>query len=103
VQPKAAAAISVALSDIGLRSPPGNGHRVFADRCVSRRRARAATPYRVECHVARLLENDRFIAVMAESLLNFFYANRLAIKRLPVDLHEDFLVLAVRHPWRQSL
>ena len=36
--------------------------------------------------VARLLENDRFLAVMADSLLNFFYANRLPIKKLPVEL-----------------
>ena len=35
--------------------------------------------------VARLLENDRFIAVISDSLLNFFYANRLSIKRLSVE------------------
>jgi len=36
--------------------------------------------------VARLLENERFIAVISDSLLNFFYANRLSIKRLPIKL-----------------
>ena len=36
--------------------------------------------------VARFLENDRFVAVIADSLLNFFYANRLPIKKLPVEL-----------------
>src|SRR5262245_8168264 len=36
--------------------------------------------------VARLLENDRFIAVISDTLLNFFYANRLSIKRLPIKL-----------------
>ncbi|MFO1159444.1 MAG: LysR family transcriptional regulator [Reyranellaceae bacterium] len=36
--------------------------------------------------VARLLENDRFVAVIADSLLNYFYAGRLPIRRLPVAL-----------------
>lgn len=36
--------------------------------------------------VARILEQDRFVAVIADSLLNFFYANRLAIRRVPVTL-----------------
>jgi DNA-binding transcriptional LysR family regulator len=36
--------------------------------------------------VARLLERDRFVAVIADSLLNFFYAKRLPIKKLPVEL-----------------
>jgi DNA-binding transcriptional LysR family regulator len=36
--------------------------------------------------VARFLEHDRFVAVIADSLLNFFYAKRLPIKKLPVDL-----------------
>jgi len=37
--------------------------------------------------VAGLLEkNSRFVAVIADSLLNFFYANRFAIKRLPIKL-----------------
>ena len=36
--------------------------------------------------VARFLENDRFVAVIADSLLNFFYAKRLPIKKLPVEL-----------------
>lgn len=36
--------------------------------------------------VARFLEQDRFIAVIADSLLNFFYAKRLPIRKLPVDL-----------------
>jgi DNA-binding transcriptional LysR family regulator len=45
--------------------------------------------------VARLLENDRFIAVMTDSLLNFFYANRLSIKRLPVELQSPSFSVAV--------
>lgn len=36
--------------------------------------------------VARFLEQDRFVAVIADSLLNFFYAKRLPIRRLPVEL-----------------
>jgi DNA-binding transcriptional LysR family regulator len=43
--------------------------------------------------VARFLENDRFVAVIADSLLNFFYARRLPIKKLPVEL--DALPFAV--------
>jgi DNA-binding transcriptional LysR family regulator len=45
--------------------------------------------------VARLLENDRFVAVIADSLLNFFYANRLSIKRLPVELQSPSFSVAV--------
>ena len=45
--------------------------------------------------VARLLENDRFIAVISDSLLKFFYANRLSIKRLPVDLQSPSFGVAV--------
>ena len=46
--------------------------------------------------VARLLENDRFISVISDSLLNFFYANRLSIKRLPVELQSpSFSVVVV--------
>jgi DNA-binding transcriptional LysR family regulator len=45
--------------------------------------------------VARLLENDRFVAVMADSLLNFFYANGLAIRRLPVELQSPSFSIAV--------
>lgn len=45
--------------------------------------------------VARLLENDRFVAVMPDSLLNYFYANRLAIKRLPIDLRSPPFSIAV--------
>jgi DNA-binding transcriptional LysR family regulator len=45
--------------------------------------------------VARLLENGRFVAVMADSLLNFFYANRLPIKRLPVELESPSFGVAV--------
>ena len=37
--------------------------------------------------VARLLENGRFVAVIADSFLNHFYAGRLAIRRLPVALN----------------
>lgn len=36
--------------------------------------------------VARFLENGRFVAVVADSLLNFFYAKRLPIRKLPVEL-----------------
>jgi DNA-binding transcriptional LysR family regulator len=36
--------------------------------------------------VARFLENDRFVAVIADSLLNFFYSKRLPIKKLPIEL-----------------
>jgi DNA-binding transcriptional LysR family regulator len=36
--------------------------------------------------VARLLENGQFVAVMSDSLLNYFYAKRLPIKPLPVEL-----------------
>jgi DNA-binding transcriptional LysR family regulator len=45
--------------------------------------------------VARLLENDRFIAVISDSLLNFFYANRLSIKRLPVELQNTSFSVAI--------
>jgi hypothetical protein len=46
--------------------------------------------------VARLLENDRFILVISDSLLNFFYANRLSIKQLPVELQSpSFSVVVV--------
>ena len=45
--------------------------------------------------IARLLENDRFIAVMTDSLLNFFYANRLSIKRLPVELQSPSFSIAI--------
>ncbi|WP_395715247.1 substrate-binding domain-containing protein [Reyranella sp.] len=47
--------------------------------------------------VARLLENDRFVAVIADSLLNYFYARRLAIRRLPVALNSpSFDIVVVR-------
>jgi DNA-binding transcriptional LysR family regulator len=36
--------------------------------------------------VARMLEDGRRLAVMSDSLLNFFYARRLPIRRLPVEL-----------------
>jgi DNA-binding transcriptional LysR family regulator len=36
--------------------------------------------------VARFLEDDRFVAVIADSLLNFFYARRLPLKKLPIEL-----------------
>jgi DNA-binding transcriptional LysR family regulator len=45
--------------------------------------------------VARLLENGRFIAMISDSLLNFFYASRLSIKRLPVDLQCPSFSIAV--------
>jgi DNA-binding transcriptional LysR family regulator len=45
--------------------------------------------------VARLLKNDRFIAVMADSLLNFFYANSLPIRKLPVDLKSASFSIAI--------
>jgi len=46
--------------------------------------------------VARLLQNDRFVSVISDSLLNFFYANRLSIKRLPVELQSpSFSVVVV--------
>lgn len=46
--------------------------------------------------VARLLEkNSRFVAVIADSLLNFFYANRLAIKRLPIALQSPSFSVAI--------
>src|SRR5262245_18661113 len=46
--------------------------------------------------VARLLESDRFVALISDSLLNFFYANRLSIKRLPVELQSpSFSVVVV--------
>jgi DNA-binding transcriptional LysR family regulator len=45
--------------------------------------------------VARLLENDRFVAVISDSLLNFFYAQRLSIKRLPVKLESPPFGIAV--------
>jgi DNA-binding transcriptional LysR family regulator len=37
--------------------------------------------------VARFLENGRFVAVVADSLLNFFYVKRLPIRKLPVELN----------------
>jgi DNA-binding transcriptional LysR family regulator len=47
--------------------------------------------------VARLLENDRFISVISDSLLNFFYADRLSIKPLPIKLQcPTFGVAVVR-------
>src|SRR5215510_678425 len=46
--------------------------------------------------VARLLQNDRFVSVISDSLLNFFYANHLFIKRLPVELQSpSFSVVVV--------
>jgi len=45
--------------------------------------------------IARLLENKRFVAVISDSLVNFFYANRLSIKRLPVDLQGTSFGVAV--------
>ena len=45
--------------------------------------------------VARLLENDRFIAMISDSLLNFFYPNCLSIKRLPVSLRCPSFSVAV--------
>jgi DNA-binding transcriptional LysR family regulator len=45
--------------------------------------------------IARLLENERFVAVMTDSLLNFFYANRLSIKRLPVELQSPSFGIAI--------
>ena len=45
--------------------------------------------------VARLLENGRFVAVIADSLLNFFYARRLPIKRLPVELDAPSFGIAI--------
>jgi DNA-binding transcriptional LysR family regulator len=36
--------------------------------------------------VARFLEQDRFVAVIADSLLNFFYARRLPLRKVPVEL-----------------
>lgn len=45
--------------------------------------------------VARLLEDGRFVAVIADSLLNFFYANRLPIRRLPVELESPAFGVAV--------
>jgi DNA-binding transcriptional LysR family regulator len=45
--------------------------------------------------VARLLRNDRFVSVISDSLLNFFYANRLSIKRLPVELQSPSFSVAV--------
>jgi hypothetical protein len=45
--------------------------------------------------VARLLKHDRFVAVIADSLLNFFYANGLSIKRLPVELQSPSFNVAV--------
>jgi hypothetical protein len=45
--------------------------------------------------VARLLEeNVRFVAMIADSLLNFFYANRFAIKRLPITLQSPSFGIA---------
>ena len=45
--------------------------------------------------VARFLEQDRFVAVIADSLLSFFYARRLAIKRLPVTLKAPPFVVGI--------
>ena len=45
--------------------------------------------------VARFLENGRFVAVVADSLLNFFYVNRLPIRRLPVDLDAPSFGIAI--------
>ncbi len=45
--------------------------------------------------VARFLENGRFVAVVADLLLNFFYANRLPIRRLPVDLDAPSFGIAI--------
>jgi DNA-binding transcriptional LysR family regulator len=46
--------------------------------------------------VARLLEkNSRFVAVISDSLLNFFYANRFAIKRLPITLQSPSFSVAI--------
>ena len=45
--------------------------------------------------LARLLKSDRFVSVIADSLLNFFYANRLSIKRLPVELQSPSFSVAV--------
>ena len=36
--------------------------------------------------VARFLEDGRFVAVIADSLLSFFYSKRLPIKKVPVEL-----------------
>ena len=36
--------------------------------------------------VARFLEQDRFVAVIANSLLNFFFTQRLPIRKVPVEL-----------------
>jgi len=45
--------------------------------------------------VARLLENGRFLAVMSDSLLNYFYAKRLPIRRLPVELASPPFAIAL--------
>lgn len=45
--------------------------------------------------VARFLERDRCVAVIADSLLNFFYAGRLAIRRLPVVLEAPPFAVAI--------
>ncbi len=46
--------------------------------------------------VVRLLEDGRLVAVMSDSLLNFFYAKRFPIKKLAVDLpHQQFAVAIV--------
>lgn len=45
--------------------------------------------------VARLLENGRMVAVMSDSLLNFFYAKRLPLVRLPVKLASPAFAIAI--------
>ncbi|MGH6803053.1 MAG: LysR family transcriptional regulator [Methyloceanibacter sp.] len=46
--------------------------------------------------VARFLEDGRLVAVMADSLLNFFYAKRFSIRKLPVQLPmQRFSIAAV--------
>jgi DNA-binding transcriptional LysR family regulator len=45
--------------------------------------------------VARFLENERFVAVIADSVLKFFYAGRLPIKKLPVELDAPRFGVAV--------
>ena len=45
--------------------------------------------------VARFLENGRFVAVVADSLLNFFYAKRLPIRKLPVELNAPSFAVGI--------
>jgi len=45
--------------------------------------------------VARFLEDDRFVAVIADSLLNFFYARRLPLKKLPIELGVPQFAVAI--------